>query len=380
MSTPAQPQQGQTNPASKPAAPRHRRPPHERYRRSSAVVDDRPDGKPIIFGYGRHMTKREKDRALRLIAYCVLEAVVATCLAILVVALVYIHLIYPDNTIATVSSHGITGRINRQSVDTMTNYFTYVQQQQSANGQTSLTNQDPKAQAIQQLQQWQLTAIEAKRQFGIVPSDSDINAEYSKNASSAGGTSSFNASINAAGLSVGDFKKFFASATVVENKVGAALLKGKPTAVEQWDYARIEVTSKITATQILQQIGKNKNPAAEFKVLAKTKSTDTQTSSAGGDLGWERPTDTSSDTLLSTTLLQTLKSMEKSHTVFRLYNSGSNWYVLEYLGHDLKHKLSSTQIQADQTAAVNAWGTPLLNKALFNPPLPAVQGGLTATQ
>ena len=77
---------------------------------------------------------------------------------------------------------------------------------------------------------------------------------------------------------------------------------------------------------------------------------------------------------MSPALTQTLNGMQKSRTIFKLYNSGSNWYVLEFLGHDLKHKLSSTQIQADQTTAVNNWGTPLLNKALFNPPLPAQTG------
>jgi hypothetical protein len=69
--------------------------------------------------------------------------------------------------------------------------------------------------------------------------------------------------------------------------------------------------------------------------------------------------------------------MQKSRTAFKVYNSGSSWYVLEVLGHDLKHKLSSSQTQTDQTTAVNKWGSPLLNKALFNPPLPAAQPGLT---
>ena len=320
------------------------------------------------------MTKREKDHVRRMFAYCAFEAVVAACVALFIVSLVYVNLISPNNTVATVSSHGITGRINRQDVNTITKYFTYVQQQQSQSGQTSTATQDPGAQAVQQLQQWKLTAIEAKRQFGIAPSSADIDAEFAKNAKSAGSEASLVASINAAGLSTGDYKNFFVSATVLENRVGVALTKNNPTTAEQWNYARIEVTSKITATQILEQVGRNKNPAAEFKTLAKSKSTDTQTSAQGGDVGWERASDTASDTLMSPALTQTLNGMQKSRTIFKLYNSGSNWYVLEFLGHDLKHKLSSTQIQADQTTAVNNWGTPLLNKALFNPPLPAQTG------
>ena len=327
------------------------------------------------------MTKREKDRARRLMAYCVLEAVVAACLSLFVVSLVYINIISPNNTLATVSSGGLTGRINRSDVDAMTSYFTYVQQQQAQqSGQTTLTGQDPKAQAIQQLQQWKLTADEAKRQYGITVSSADINADYAKSVSGSGTQASFESTLKAAGMSVSEYKRFFVAAGLVEKKLGVVLTKHNPTIAEQWHYARIEVTSKITATAILSQIGKTSNPAAEFKTLAKSKSTDTQTASQDGDPGWERVTDTSADSLMGATLVDTLKSMQKSRTVFKLFNSGSNWYVIEYLGHDLKHKLSSTQIQADQTAAVNAWGGPLLNKALFNPPLPGNQPGLVTSQ
>ncbi len=316
------------------------------------------------------MTKREKDRARRLIAYCVLEAVVATCLSILIVSLVYLNFIYPSNTVATVYSNGVTGRISRHDADAMTSYFTYVQQQQSQNGQSALSAQDPHAQAIQQLQQWRLSSVEAKRQFGITPSDAEVNAEYSKEISGAGAQANLEGSLKAAGLSVGDYKRFFVTANLVETKLGLALTKNDPATAEQWHYARIEVTSKITATAILAQIGRNKNPAAEFKTLAKTKSADTQTSSQGGDVGWERATDSSSDPIMSASLVQALTSMQKNHTVFKLYNTGSSWYVLEFLGHDLKHKLSSAQVQSDRTAAVNSWGSPLVDKALFNPPLP----------
>ena len=181
------------------------------------------------------MTKREKDHVRRMFAYCAFEAVVAACVALFIVSLVYVNLISPNNTVATVSSHGITGRINRQDVNTITKYFTYVQQQQSQSGQTSTATQDPGAQAVQQLQQWKLTAIEAKRQFGIAPSSADIDAEFAKNAKSAGSEASLVASINAAGLSTGDYKNFFVSATVLENRVGVALTKNNPTTAEHPD-------------------------------------------------------------------------------------------------------------------------------------------------
>ena len=380
MSAPAGPQAGGSLPAPRPRAPRQRRHPHERYRRASAVIDDRPDGQPIIFGYGRHLTKREKDHVRRLMAYAVLETVVAACLAILVVTAVNSAWIRPNNTLATVTSDGVTGRVNRQDVDIMTKYYTYVQQQQSQSGQTNLSSQNPGSQAVSQLQHSVLALDEAKRQFGITASSGDIDAAYQKLVSGAGAQANLNSALSAAGISTGDYKRLFVAPNVVNQKVGEYLTRKAPTTAEQWHYARIQAASKKAASSLLVQIGSNKNPHAEFTTLAKAKSTDTQTAPQGGDLGWLRSSDTALDTLLTPTLISTLKGMERSHTSIKLYNTGSSWYVLELLGHDLKHKLSSTQVQTDQTAAVNAWGNPLLAKALFNPPLPTGSAGLSTGQ
>jgi hypothetical protein len=156
---------------------------------------------------------------------------------------------------------------------------------------------------------------------------------------------------------------------VINQDVGKYLTRNNPTTAEQWHYARIQAASKKVAAQLLSQIAKNRNPQTEFAALAKTKSADTATNTKGGDVGWVRASDTTLDTLMSPTLVQALKAMGKSHTVFQLYNSGATWYILEYVGHDLKHALGASQIQQDQTDAVNKWGSPLVAKAVFNPPL-----------
>jgi hypothetical protein len=365
MSAPAEPKPGQ--PAAGDKAPRRgqrHRPHHQHYKRTSAIIDDRPDGKPILFNYGRHMTKLEKEQAKVMIAYSALAAVVAICLAIVVVFAVFNLYISPNQTVATIN--GI--RINRHDSELMTAYYTA---QEARNGTTPTTA--PSDLAISALQRQTLTVAEAKKQYNIVATSADVDAEFKRivgNASSA----AIGSFISQSGLNKSDYLRLVVAPQALERKVGAYLTRNNAKVAEQWHYARIQAADKKTATQLLNQIALNTNnkngtQAALFAKLAKSKSKDTASASNGGDMGWERPSDTTTDSLLGSGLIAVLQGMQKTHTTYKLYNTGTTWYVLEFLGHDLKRALSSSEVQTDEAAAFNAWYQPLLEKAVANPPL-----------
>jgi hypothetical protein len=359
MSAPTQPQQPAkaAGTAARPARKQPRRQ-QQQYRRTSAVIDERPDGKPIIFGYGRHLTRREKERVQRRIAYGALGLVAVVSVLILAVTYVYGYFIYPNQVIASVNGDGIT----RSDRNLMANYVTV---QTTSMGGSAPT--DAGAQAVAQLQQQTLVRDQAKQQFGIDPTQAQITAALNKQFTGSSAGATLDQILSVTNMSKADYERLIVAPQVVQQQVSAKLTPNEPKTAEQWDYARIEVTSQISATTILKQLAlKN----ADFAKLAKSESKDTQTSAQGGSLGWVRTTDTSIDSMLPT-FLPTLKSMAKSHTKYQIFHSGSDWWVLKLIGHNLKQPLSQTQIQSDQAAAFNKWYTNIQAKAKFDPPLPA---------
>ncbi|MDB5077013.1 MAG: Peptidylprolyl isomerase [Chloroflexi bacterium] len=375
MSSPAEPRQGQPVAGNKQSQrqPR-RRQPQQQYRRASAIIDDRPDGKPIIFGYGRHMTKREKDQAKRLVAYTSLAVVVAASVVVLVVAAVFQQFIYPNQTVATINGKAIS----RHDRDLMTGYYTAAL---AAQGGT--TSQDPQALAVTQLQRQALTADQAKAKFGMTVSAAEADAQLNKSLTGSAALANFNNFLGTTKLSRDEYKRLIVQPQVLRTKLGQLLAKNAPKTAEEWHYARIQVASQKTAQSLLTQISGTTstshnapNPETTFAKLAKSKSTDTQTASAGGDLGWERPADTSVDTLLPQ-IVPILRSMQQSHTAFKVYNTGSTWYILNFRGYDKKHTVTASQIQMDQTSAFNNWYNPIAAKAVANPPF--AQNPLTST-
>ena len=371
MSSPVQPAPSQGK-APRRHPPRH----HQPYRRTSAVIDDRPNGKPIIFGLGTHLTNREKDRLQRLIAYVVLGLVVGVSVIIIAVTTIYQNWVIPNQSVASVNGVGIT----RHDRDLMTGYF---------NGESTLQgstlSQDPATLAVEQLQK-SLLARQAAATINLAVSNAQADTQLTKDIGT-NGQSQFQQVLQATGLSRADYVRLVEKPSLLRTTVMTYLTRGASTTAEEWHYARIEVTTPVTettaltgsysiaattsvtatATAILDDlVTKNAN----FAAIAKKLSADTATKTAGGDPGWVRATDTAIDAQI-TTFLPTLKTMASSHTKYKVVKEGTSWFVIELLGHDLKHKLSSTQIQNDQTIVYTAFYNKFQAKSVINPPIPS---------
>jgi hypothetical protein len=242
-------------------------------------------------------------------------------------------------------------------------------------GQSASSLGDPQTLAVAQLQKNTLARLNAQQQFGITVSSADGLKNLATQIK--GNEAAFNQRLAQYGISKDDYVRLIVEPQVLEQKVGQHLTAGNAKVADQWDYARIQTASQKDAQSLLQQLTKG----ASFAALAKKQSKDTQTASKGGDVGWERLSDAAnSDPMLISTFLKPLQAMQKAHAKYQIVKySATTWYLLELLGHDPKHLLSSTQQQQDQTTAFNTWYSPIQNKAHFDPVLPTDQGGASVT-
>lgn len=350
MSSPVQPAQ--------PGPPSQRRPQrrqHQPYRRASAVIDDRPNRKAVIFGFGRHLTNREKERIQHLLAYGVLAIVVAASVIIIAVAAIWQNVVYPNQSVATVNGTGIT----RHDQSLMTGYFSG-----ESTLQGTTLSQDPATLALQQLEK-SLLARQAAQSVGIQVSDAQADAQLTKDIGK--NSTTFQQVLTATGLSRSDYVRLVEKANILRTKIMAYLTRGNAKTAEQWNYSRIQVASRKAAVAVLTDVVLKHQ---KFAAVAKKVSTDTATKSLGGAVGWIRPTDTTVDTDI-TTFLPKLKAMAASHTQYQIVQNGTQWWVLELLGHNLKQPLSANQIQSDQVAAYTVFYNKFEAKSSINPPLPA---------
>ena len=370
MSAPAQP-----TPKGNPPRRQHHHKHHQPYRRTSAIIDERPDGTPIIFGYGRHMTKREKERVQRLIAYVSVGVVAVVSVIIIAVSAVYENIILPNQSVATVSINGQSHEISRHDRDIVAQYYT-AQAAQAAQSGTQ-TQSDPQALALTKLEQDLLTRRAAKDTLNVAVTDSDVKAHFASDLPNFGGDAGFNRILSVTGLSKDQYLQYFTTPLALNQKIGNVLTANNPTIAEQWHYARLQAKDKKTADQVLVQLVRGHTTFA--KMVAQY-SLDAASKALGGDPGWVRPTDARIDPLAGS-FVSTLKSMQKTSTIYTVIQNGSQWYVLNYLGHDLKHPLTPTQIQYDKEDAYGLWFQKQKDKAVFNPPLanPASALGQPAT-
>lgn len=79
----------------------------KRYLKQTAHVEARRDGKPLVFGWGKHLSRAEKDRLQRRGIWGIAALVVLILAAVIVGAWINLNIIVPGLTIASVNGHNI---------------------------------------------------------------------------------------------------------------------------------------------------------------------------------------------------------------------------------------------------------------------------------
>src|SRR4051812_46129481 len=79
----------------------------QRYNKQTAHVEARRDGKPLIFGWGKHLSHTDKIRLQRRSIWMLAVLVVALLGTVIVGAWININIIVPGLAITTVNGHPI---------------------------------------------------------------------------------------------------------------------------------------------------------------------------------------------------------------------------------------------------------------------------------
>lgn len=94
-------------PTRRPASQRGKTASGKRYHKQTAHVEARRDGKPLIFGWGKHLSRAEKDRLQRRGIWGIAALIVLILAAVIVGAWINLNIIVPGLTIASVNGHNI---------------------------------------------------------------------------------------------------------------------------------------------------------------------------------------------------------------------------------------------------------------------------------
>jgi len=79
-----------------------------RYRRQTAKLEGRRDGKPLIFGWGAHLTRKQKTRIQQRAAYGFFGLIVFAILAVFVFGWIQQNVILPNQTFVSVNGSNVT--------------------------------------------------------------------------------------------------------------------------------------------------------------------------------------------------------------------------------------------------------------------------------
>src|SRR5579864_5525145 len=79
----------------------------KRYHKQTAHVEARRDGKPLIFGWGKHLSHTEKVRIQRRATWGLAVFIVLLLTSVIVGAWINLNIIIPGQTITSVNGHAI---------------------------------------------------------------------------------------------------------------------------------------------------------------------------------------------------------------------------------------------------------------------------------
>jgi hypothetical protein len=296
------------------------------YRRQTARVEERRDGKPLVFGWGKHLSRRQKTK-IQTRAFWVF-AIVAILAVVLVLgySFYYVNYLVPAQPIVSVNGQQIPQslfrKLNYYLSQTYANQLASVQTQLTA-AQQEANSSDPATKAAGQqevnnltneqttlnaqysiptvgsvseedlvddvLIQAQIPLLEAK---GVPAAEleatpQEINAKLAAFKKSFPPTVTYSQFLSSAKMSEDDFRQILA--IIVRRDNLQRYLQGLigPTAFQVHGWL-IQANSQSEANKFLTQL-KGYSAAdlpAEFQKLAKRSSRDANTKAQGGDMGW----------------------------------------------------------------------------------------------
>ena len=290
------------------------------FKRQTARLEGRRDGKPLLFGWGGNLTKAQKSRIQHAAGYTFFGIVVGAVILTVVLGILNENVFIPNKTIVSVNSTKISQDTYRKAlayeaqtvwnklqleIHQMNDLQTKIQQGDTAASQeyqiiTSLIQTDEST-----YQQAQITAAtatllvedqlirEGARRFEqqkrvpastFAPSKADIDKAVDSFKKAFPANESYGDFLSKNGLSDDDIRNFV-QIQLRRNMMEKYLQSQLTSPTRQAHLRHIEVTTAADAQKVLNELKKS----GDWAGLAKKYSLDVDTKAKGGDLGWVAP-------------------------------------------------------------------------------------------
>ena len=287
------------------------------FRRQTARLEGRRDGKPLLFGWGSHLTKAQKALYQRLAAFGFLGLVIAAVVVTLVLGILNQNVFIPNQTFVTINGVKFTQDNYRKTLafeaQTVWNKL-QIEIHQMNDVQTKAQQGDPNANTQLQIIQAQIQTDEATYQQAQItgatatlmiedqliqrgakrfeqqnhvpastftPSNSDINKALDTFKKSFPENEKYSDFLSKNGLSESEIRDFV-QIQLRRDKMQTYLQSTMTSPARQAHLRNIEVNTKADAENVLKQIQKT----GDWNGLAKKYSLDVDSKNQGGDLGW----------------------------------------------------------------------------------------------
>ena len=378
------------------------------------------DGKPLIFGWGGHLTRIQKNRVQQRAAYSFLGAILAIVIIIFAFGVLQQNVLIPNQTIVSVNGTNITQ-------DTYRKYLAYTSQvlwnkvqgelKQQAALQTAVKNGDQNAATQENIITSEITTDEANYTSTQLTTQAasdlvenqliiagishfeqiDPAAKAQLNISNSDVTKAVNAFKGAfpANESVSDFLSkngmsgsdltFAATLQLRRTKLQAYLSSKLVSPTRQVHYRRIEVNTLSLANSIADQLKKG---TSTWDALARQDDLDANGKTTGGDDGWLAPG--TGDAAIENWLFASGRPLNQIGVI---KDASGTFDVLEALGFDNSRAVDSSLLSAAKNNALDHWlsgakadpanhvGTPsssMMNDSRNMPRLPDLNAQLPA--
>jgi hypothetical protein len=354
------------------------------YRRQTARLEGRRDGKPLIFGWGGHLTKVQKNHIQTRAAYGLFAGVIILILGVLVFGVIQQNLIIPNQTIASVNGKNISQDTFRKllaynSQTAWNQYSSLVQQQnqlatqiaagnaqavaenqaltseiQSVEGnfsQTELTQTSMDQLVENQLIEQGIARFATqnpKLRAQLEPTSAAVTKQLKSFQSSFPKGESYSQFLSKDNLSTSDVRADISlelRRTLMQNYLATLLV----TPTLQVHLRRIETTTAAEATKVLKLLDANK---ITWTAAAKQYSLDPNTKGTGGDMGWVSP-----GTGDAGIALWGFASGRKVNdiTTAPIKDSSGTFDILQVLGIDPHRTVDATTLQNAKSDALTFW-------------------------
>lgn len=360
------------------------RQPASTFRKTTARLEGRRDGTPLIFGWGTHLTRAQKTRIQRSAAYGFFAAVTLAVVGVFVFGLLQQNVFIPNQTILSVNGVNVSqDTYRKQLAFDAQNLWNQMQadikkhdelndkqQKGDSSVATDLTKVTTAVEAEEanfvqanitqstgdQLLEDQLIQVGTARfaqtdksaQQKLTPTQADINKRLGEFKAAFPSNESYSDFLSKNGMSDDDVR---AALTVLARRdLMQSYLAAKYTSQEASAHVRhIQLGTQAEAQKTLAELQKDKltSTSANWNDIAKKESLDSDTKNSGGDMGWLVPG--TGDAGLE---LWAFDSSRKVGDLQIVQTTNGTFDVVQLLGSDPKHTVDATTLKNSQDNAL----------------------------